>query len=377
MKKIMIVAGETSADLHGANLIIALKRLIGAECKVFGLGGQKMRAAGVELLADITAYAGTGLDPLRNMGRFSEIFRKLSHLAISEKTDLAILIDFPDFNLRLAKRLKQYGIKIAYYISPQVWAWRPGRIKIIRKYMDRMLVLFDFEREFYKKYNMGVDWVGHPLLDIINPASKSKSQARQDLGLPPDGLVIGILPGSRLSEFNRHFPVILKSLTLVNSSQPIKYILGAAPNISQKVIAAYVPASAKPDISVYYNRTYDVIRAADMLISVSGTVTLESAILGTPMVVIYKVSFLTKLILGTLVKMKYYSIVNIIAGKEVVPELMQHQATPRKIAEAVESLLQPDKLKQVQDGLALVNRKLGSPGASARAAGIIKALLAK
>ncbi|MFH1228714.1 MAG: lipid-A-disaccharide synthase [Planctomycetota bacterium] len=375
MKKIMVVAGETSADLHGANLITALKHICKEDIKVFGLGGQKMRQAGAELLADITAYSGTGLDPLRNLSRFSEIFRRLIHAARSEKPDLAVLIDFPDFNLRLAKKLKAYGIKIAYYISPQVWAWRAGRINTIRKYVDKMLVLFEFEKDFYKRYNIEVEWVGHPLLDVIKPATTTKQEIRQSLGLSPDGLIIGILPGSRLSEFSRHFPVIVRALPLIKSPQPIRYIMGAAPNISQKTINEYMPAGRKPDVSVYYSRTYDVIRAADLLIAVSGTVTLESAIMGTPMLVIYKVSLMTELVLAPLVKIKKYSIVNIIAGKEVIPELIQRKASPRRIADAVMELIKPGRLAEIRQGLAEVNQKLGSPGASTRAANAIREMI--
>ncbi|MFA5793544.1 MAG: lipid-A-disaccharide synthase [Candidatus Brocadiia bacterium] len=375
MKKIMIVAGETSADLHGSNLITALKSVCKEDIKVFGLGGPKMRAAGVELLDDITAYAGTGLDPLRNLARFSDIFRQLVHAARSNRPDLAILIDFPDFNLRLAKKLKAYGIKIAYYISPQVWAWRAGRINIIRKYVDKMLVLFEFEKEFYKRYDIDVEWVGHPLLDAIKPSPVTKQEIRRSLGLPPNGLVIGILPGSRLSEFRRHFPVIAKALPLIKSSSPVRYIMGAAPNITQKMINEYMPAGHKTDISVYYGRTYDVIRAADLLIAVSGTVTLEAAIMGAPMLVIYKVSLITELVLAPLVKIKKYSIVNIVAGKEVVPELIQRQASPRRIFDTVTELIKPGRLVEISQGLAEVKRKLGLPGASIRAANAIREMI--
>ena len=376
MKKIMIVAGETSADMHGANLITALKSISKEELKIFGLGGQKMRQVGAELLTDITAYSGTGLDPLHNLSRFSEIFRQLVHAARSQRPDLAVLIDFPDFNLRLAKKLKPYGIKIVYYISPQVWAWRATRINTIRKYVDKMLVLFEFEKEFYKRHNMEVEWVGHPLLDVIKPPTMTKQEIRQSLGLPGFGLIIGILPGSRLSEFSRHFPVIAKALPLIKSSQPVKYIMGAAPNISQKIINEHMPAKDKPEITVYYSRTYDVIRAADLLIAVSGTVTLESAIMGTPMVVIYKVSLMTELILAPLVKIKKYSIVNIVAGREIVPELIQRKASSRRIADTVMELIKPDRLAEIRQGLTEVNQKLGPPGASTRAANAVWEMIA-
>ncbi|MBI4713254.1 MAG: lipid-A-disaccharide synthase [Planctomycetes bacterium] len=403
--KILIIAGESSGDLHGANLVRALKEcyseriVIPAQAgihapnididscfrrndrkdeplQIYGVGGPKMAAAGVELLADITAYAGMGLEPVRNLAKFTALFRQMVHFLGRERSDVVVPIDFPDFNLRFAAKAHQYKIPVYYYVSPQVWAWRKGRIKDIKKYVTKLLCLFEFEKEFYKPYNVPVEFVGHPLLDeIADKQLPDKGEARRRLGLPEDELVIGLLPGSRASEFSRHFPLMLKSIPLIKTSRPIRYALAAAPNIKPQIIppAPLSQRGVRGDFTIrtYYNQTYDVIIASDLLIAASGTVCLEAAILGVPMVVIYKVALLTDLIAGPLIKVPYYSIVNLVAGKEVVPELMQSKATPGAIADKVTELLGTDNLARMKQELVQVKAKLGPPGASMRAAKIV------
>ncbi|MDI6787310.1 MAG: lipid-A-disaccharide synthase [Planctomycetota bacterium] len=375
MKNILIVAGETSGDLHAANLVLALKSLLhnrNKEIRFYGLGGTKMTDAGVSLLEPFTHRAGTGLDPLLNIVHFSRVFRKLVAFSRREKPDLSILIDFPDFNLRLARELKKYNIPVVYYISPQIWAWRKGRIKTIKRYVDKMLVIFEFEKEIYQKAGVPVEFVGHPLLDVIGEIRNPKSKIRNRLGLNPEGLVIGLLPGSRESEFKRHFPIIVDATKIISSKtpRPIKYILGAAPDITPQLVNKMLKQST-PTITPYYNRTVEVITASDLLITVSGTVTVESAILGTPMVVIYRVPLVTELVFSPFIKTPYYAMVNIIAQRKIVPELIQRQCSPLIIAENVLALLQDNKLERMKKELNEVRKRLGQPGASERAAEII------
>jgi len=393
-RHILIVAGETSGDLHASNLVKAMQdtgcKMQDTGLRFSGLGGEKMQEAGVELLEPFTKNAGTGLDPLLKITHFSQVFRKLVSYASKSKPDLAILVDFPDFNLRLAPRLKALGIKVVYYISPQIWAWRQSRVKIIQKYVDKMIVIFGFEKEFYNRFNVAAEFVGHPLLDVLDEGrSTTKEDARRALGLGKDDLVVGLLPGSRPSEFKRHFPIMQKAIQILsNTSSPyplpqgervgaksnIKYILGAAPDITPAIINR-ITKKDTPEIVSYYNRTYEILAASDILITVSGTITVEAALFQTPMIVIYKVPLLTELVFRPLIKTPFYAMVNIIAGKKVVPELIQQNCTPAKIARAVTELIDPNARSRMREELGQVKAKLGSAGASQRAARIINEML--
>ncbi len=415
MKHILIVAGEASGDLHASNLVKAMRNaecgMPNAELKFSGLGGEQMQSAGVELLTptstssaeSFTKHAGTGLDPLLKITHFSQVFRKLVSYASKTKPDLAILVDFPDFNLRLAPRLKALGIKVVYYISPQIWAWRQSRVKIIQKYVDKMIVIFGFEQEFYNRFNVAAEFVGHPLLDALDSRLRGndmRNDARRALGLGKDDLVIGLLPGSRPSEFKRHFPIMQKAIHILHhpartggtsagtEGAKIKYILGAAPDITPEIVDKFdedKPRCLPNDtgrqrplrslIQPFYNQTYEVIAASDILITVSGTITVEAALFQTTMIVIYKVPLLTELVFRPLIKTPFYAMVNIIAGKKVVPELIQQNCTPAKIAQAVTELMNADARSRMQEELTKVKAKLGSAGASKRAAEIIKKML--
>lgn len=381
MKKILIVAGEASGDLHGSNLVLAIKALTAGKdepLSFFGLGGVKMQDAGVRLLEPLTHHAGTGLDPLMHVVHFTSIFRKLVSSLRKERPDMVILIDFPDFNLRFARYAKEYNVPVVYYISPQIWAWRKGRIKTIQRYVDKMIVIFEFEKEFYQRFNVSVEFVGHPLLDVMERRKVSnltKEQTKESLGLDKKDFIIGLLPGSRPSEFKRHFPIMQKAARVIsNKNNKIKYILAAAPDITPQLVNKM---NSLKDISImpFYNRTYEVISASDILITVSGTVTIEAALFRTPMVVIYRVPLLTELVFAPLIKTPYYAMVNIIAQKKIVQELIQKDCTAAKIAENVISLLDANKLSRMRQDLDEVRNKLGSQGASKRAAEIIYKML--
>lgn len=367
MKKILMVAGETSADLYGSYLIAALKERSKEPLTIFGLGGPQMKSAGMTLITDFTKESGTGLAPLRRFSQIARTFRQLISHIKNERPDVAVLMDLPDFNLRLAKEIKRLRIPVVYYISPQIWAWRAGRIKTIAKVVDKMLVIFEFEKELYEKYNIPVVFVGHPLLDVIKELGNNKSEIRSKLGIKINGLVIGLLPGSRKSEFTRHFPIMLKSAELIKHKFPdTVFTLARAPQITDRLVHKYLNKTTLR-IKSYYNQTYEIMQASDLLIAASGTATVESAIFGTPIVVIYKVSVITASILGPLIKTPYYAMVNIIAGKEIVPELMQTNAKPKRIANEVIRLIETGHLKQISNELLKVREKLGLPGASHRA----------
>lgn len=365
MKKILIVAGETSGDLHGANLVKALLEK-DKDLRVIGLGGPRMQEAGVELLTDLTQYATAGLDPLRYFNKFTQIFRQLVGRTKKERPDLVVLIDFPDFNLRFARQVKLLKIPIVYYISPQVWAWRRSRIKTIARLVDKMLVIFEFEKELYERHKVPVEFVGHPLMDIIGEARSERREVRSQLRIKQDGLVIGFLPGSRVSEFRRHLPIMLQSAQLIQIGKPV-FLLACAANIPTQLVQQ-LTSNVPIQPHIYHDRTYEVMQASDLLITSSGTATLEAGIFATPMIVMYKVSLLTACLFGPLIKTPYYAMINIVAGKKVVPELIQRAARPENIASEVIRMIRENRLPEIAQELRQVRDRLGPPGASHHAA---------
>lgn len=365
-----MIAGEASGDLYGSRLIDALKAQSKESLHIFGVGGAKMVSAGMKPIADLSGDSGTGLDPLKKFSLFARVFRRVVIMAKNEKPDIAVLIDLPDFNLRLAKELKRLNIKVVYYISPQIWAWRAGRIKTIVKYVDKMLVIFGFEENIYKKAKIPVTFVGHPLLDILEDAKTDKKDAKGKLGFKIDELIISLLPGSRKNEVKRHLPIMLKAAGSVKKEFPdAKFIIGCAPDITGTMIEKHTnKAEDKFEVKPVFNRTYEVMQASDLLITASGTATVEAAIFGTPMIVIYKVSLITASIFGPLIKTPYYAMVNLIGGKRLVPELMQSKANPDNLAKEAIRLLKNNNLKEMSQELSAIRGKLGMQGASKKAA---------
>ncbi len=364
--KVLMIAGESSGDLHGA----ALARELRAQepgIDLLGVGGSKMREEGVRLVADVTQYAAVGVvEPLRNMVRFLALYRSLISVLRREKPDAVILIDFPEFNLRFAERVKDARIPLIYYISPQVWAWRPWRIHRIVELVDRMLVLFDFERELYAGHGQDVTWVGHPLLDLMEESAPG-SDLRRELDVPPDSLLLGLLPGSRVKECERLMPVMAQSAAGILRERPdARFVVGCAPNIDPAWIARWIPPGLP--VQVLRGRTYDVMRRSDLLLVASGTATLEAAIFGTPMIMMYKLAYLSYLAGKLLVQIDMYSLVNIVAGRRVIPELIQHAAAPENVTREALSILRNGRLETMRKELGDVRERLGAPGASARAA---------
>lgn len=376
-KRIMIVAGEASGDLHGASLVKeALK--INPGLSFFGIGGARMRAAGVVTLTDAAEIAVVGL--VEVIAHFPIIYRaytKLKNILETDPPDLLILIDYPDFNLRLAKIAKKANVRVLYYISPQVWAWRVGRVKKIGRVVDHMAVVFPFEVPFYEKEGIPVTFVGHPLVDTVHP-TMTRSKARESFGIDPDRKTIGLFPGSRRQEIKNLFPVILESAALLRRSFPdVQFILPLASSLSRADIAPLLESSGL-DVIVVEESGYDVMQVCDAIISVSGTVTLEIAMIGVPMVIIYKVSPVTYMIGRRLIQVEHIGICNIVAGERVVKELIQQDAVPNKIvAEIVRILTDVEYESSIREKLGLVRKKLGIGGCSAKVVQLVMEMLSK
>ncbi len=370
-RKILIVAGETSGDLHGAHLVKAALSL-DPKLHFYGVGGEYLRSMGTDVVFDNSEVAVVGIvEVLSKLRSIYRIFRWLKRSLDRDKPALAILIDFPDFNLRLAKEANKRGIPVFYYISPQVWAWRRGRVKKIAKLVHKLVVILPFEVPFYRQSGVDCEFVGHPLIDIVKP-HLAKEKAFDIFRLDKDKRTIGLLPGSRRDEVQNLLPVLLKSAHLLLRDFPnLQFIIPIAPAINRFEVEKYI-ADSNVDIRVVGEHTYDVLNVCDLIITASGTATLEAAIMSTPMIIIYKVSFLSYLVGRLLVKVKDIGLVNLIAEKRVVPELIQGQASPINICnEASRMLKNPHLLSMIKEELDKVKEKLGNPGTSQRAAQIL------
>lgn len=365
-KCVMIIAGEASGDLHGSNLVQAMKRKNNA-LSFCGIGGKLLRDAGVGILMDASEISVVGITEV--LSKAAKIWRGMSVVRETlrrSRPDLLILIDFPDFNLRMAAIAKRLGIRVLYYISPQVWAWRQGRVKKIAKIVDHIAVIFPFEEVFYRKHRVPVTFVGHPLLDM--PLIENKT---------PDIRTIGFLPGSREGEIARHLPVMLKSVQILNQRQKkLKFLISLAPSLERNLIDnifAQYPSEA--DIEIV-SGTAPVFEKASLAVAASGTVTLETALSGTPLMVMYKVSPLSYRIGRALIKVRHISLVNLVAGRGLVPELIQDQASPENIADTVMKMIgDPAGLRQLGKTLSGLRHLLGGSGASGRVAEIAMNML--
>ena len=365
-KNIMIIAGEASGDKHGAKLVEAMKK---KRDNLFfcGIGGEALQAAGVKLIVHASQLCVVGITEV-----FFKIPGILKGLAAARrliqtlKPDLLILIDFPDFNLHVAGAAKKNGIPVLYYISPQIWAWRKGRIKKIGALVDHMAVILPFEEIYYKKHAIPASFVGHPLLDD-NSSTKCPGFRKET------DLVLGILPGSRNSEIVRHLPVMLDAADLISAkNRGLKVIVSLASTVDKSLVnRIFEDYKGTTKFEIHSKSVDQVIKKSKIVVAASGTVTLETAILETPMVIIYKVSPLSYRIGRALIKVKYIGIVNLIAGKKIVPELVQEDASPEKIADTVNNLLKDQvKLEAVKKKLLGIKALLGCPGASRRVAEI-------
>lgn len=369
-RKVMIVAGEASGDLHGANLI---KELLAREpdLKLQGIGGRRLREAGVELIADVSEMAVVGLTEVLFRLRFIlKVFYRLKRIFRTEKPDLLILIDYSGFNLPLAKAAKKEGIRILYYISPQVWASRMGRIKTIRNTVDRMAVIIPFEPAIYEREGVCATFVGHPLLDLVRPRY-SREEALRRFDLQEGRKILGILPGSRPGEIKTLLPLMLETAALLKQSFPdLQFILPLADTLNPGDVSDMV-TKLPFDVRIVERETYDAVKIADAVMVASGTATLETALLETPMIIVYKVSELTYRIGKLFVYVDRIGLVNIIAGERIVPEFIQSEADPRAMAKALEEILRNRQRRNAMIAeLKKIKPVLGEPGAAARAAAI-------
>jgi lipid-A-disaccharide synthase len=375
MKKILIIAGEASGDLHGANLVNALRRLA-PSLDYFGVGSKRMRDAGVRMLADASEISVVGgTEVLTHIGAIYRVYSRLKSFLKEDRPDLLVLIDFPDFNIMLGKVAKKLGIPVLYYISPQVWAWRKGRVKKIAEIVNAIVVVFPFEVELYKAAGVDVRFVGHPLTDVVS-SGYSKIDARTYLGLDPTRRTIALLPGSRKKEIMHLLPDMLEAARKLESMfEDLQFVLPVAPTLESDFIRHHVDRSGVV-VNIIEGRVYDALRASDAAIVTSGTATLETGLMGVPMVIVYRMSGLSYFIGKLIINVDHIGLVNIVAGKRLVPELIQQDATPQNIADAVAKMLRdPDYYKAITDGLAAVRIQMGDAGASARAAAVVLELL--
>lgn len=367
-KEIMIVAGEASGDLHGSTLVKALLDLDPA-LRIYGIGGQKMEQVGVELLARSSDMAVVGLTEVFHKLRFIlKAFFKLKRILKKARPDLVILIDYPDFNFPLARSAKKVGIPVFYYISPQVWAWRKNRIKTLRKITDRMAVILPFEAEMYAKEGLQVNFVGHPLLDVAR-RNYPPEEALRLLHLKADAPVIGLLPGSRENEVKKLLPEMLQAALILRKKRPdLQFILPLADTLDPALVNG-IMAHYPVKVEIVRENIYDVMSLAEAVMVASGTATLETALMETPMVIVYKVSALTYWVGRMIIDVPNIGLVNLIAGKTIVPELIQQDASAEKIAEEIEAILSDKKRSDgIKRELARVREKLGTPGVSRRTA---------
>jgi len=374
-KKILIVAGEPSGDLHASSLVKNLKAA-NPNLRFFGICGNLSKSAGVERVFDISKLALVGLaEVLKKLFTVREIYKGILRRIDAGPPDLAILVDYPGFNLRLAKELKKRYIPVIYYISPQVWAWGRDRIRIIKRCVDKIIVFFKFEEELYKTYGINAEFVGHPLIEVVK-VSRSRDETLKTYGLSKEKLTIALLPGSRGNEINAILPTMVQSANLINERMKnTQFVIAKYTDLPMGIYEEAVKDSGL-DIKIGSGDTYNIVAASDFAIVTSGTATLETAIVGTPLVIVYKGKLLTYLIYKFVATIPFLGIVNIIAGREIAPEFLQYDATPRNISEAVLSMLaDAKKLKVMRDELSGVRASLGSPGAGLRAAEAIRPFL--
>ncbi len=367
-KTIMIIAGEASGDMHGANLV---REMLNANpgLTFYGIGGNKLRKERVELLADASVMAVVGLtEVISKLRSILKIMGMMKRSMDERRPDLVILIDYPDFNLPLARAAKKRGIKVFYYISPQVWAWRKGRIRQIKKTVDKMAVILPFEVETYRKEGFDVNYVGHPLLDMVK-IHYSKQESRKKLGLAEEKNTIGILPGSRHSEIKKLLPEMLRAAQILKKEMPdTQFVLPLADTLEESIINEFI-SRCDVRVKVISGHTYDVITCSDLVWVASGTATLETALLEVPMIIIYKISFLSYFIGRLIVDIKNIGLVNIIAGKTIVPELIQSEASGERIAaEALSILRNEERRLEMTKELKAIRARLGDPGAAIRTA---------
>ncbi len=358
--KLAIVAGEASGDLHAAEVVRELKAL-DPSLQTFGIGGDLLEAEGMRVLHHAREMGITGLfNVIRHLGMFRRVFDELVALMATERPDAVLLVDYPDFNLRVARRCHAMGLKVIYYISPQVWAWRRGRIREIARVVDRMIVIFPFEEDLYRRANVPVTYVGHPLIDELKGVERTREQ-------PSMPLAIALLPGSRRSEIESLLPAMLQAVKVLGEERGVDAFVIQAPTIAAAELLELMRTTGHYVRIVPHDRGA-AVASADIALSSSGTATLECAVIGTPVIVMYRLSPATYWVARRLVRLPYFSLVNIVAGKRVVPELVQQEVNAERIVREVKTMADPHTHAGIRAELAEVRVRLGEGGASQRAA---------
>ena len=371
--QILLSAGEASGDMYAARLATALEARTHAT--IFGMGGDQMHAAGVDVITPYSEVSVLGItEILKHLPQLRRAMRNLVSEVRSRKPALAILTDFPGFHLRLARKVKRLGVKNVYYICPQFWAWRPWRANLVRRRFALALCIFPFEEKFFADAGVPVKFIGHPLVGHVRP-TRSREEFAATHGLHAERKTITILPGSRAGEIARHLPTLVEACRELERRQPgqFNFVLALATETDAGAAQMSIPAS--PSISIVHGDTYNALSAADAAIICSGTATVEGALLDVPMVVVYKVSRLTALLAKPLIRTKFFGMVNLIAEREVAPELIQEKFTANGVAREIQKLLEPVRAAQARADLAEVRRRLGPAGAVQRAAEAILGLL--
>src|ERR1700722_11309216 len=361
---LLLSAGEASGDMYAAQLAAELKKRI--DVNIFGMGGPQMRAAGVEVVTDYSEVAVLGItEIISHLPSLVRAMRRLVSEARKRKPTLAVLTDFPGFHLRLSRKLKPLGIKNVYFVCPQFWAWRPWRVRIVRRRFAKALCIFPFEKDFYGNAGVPTEFIGHPLVGMVS-ATLTRAEFAQKHGLAARPIV-ALLPGSRLGEIGRHLPTMLAACAeLQKTKREIAFVIAVAPDVELSQIHRLVSMSGVCAV-VVQDETYDALAAADAALVCSGTATIEAALLDVPMAVVYRVTPVTAALAKPLVRTKFFSMVNLIAGRAVVRELIQDDFTPQACAQEVARLLGSAEARQeLRQGLAEVREKLGPPGAVER-----------
>jgi lipid-A-disaccharide synthase len=372
---LLLSAGEASGDMYAARLATALQQR--ADVKLFGMGGPQMRAAGVDIITDYSEVSVVGItEILSHLPSLIRAMRKLVRAAEERKPALAILTDFPGFHLRLARKLKFRKIPNAYYICPQFWAWRPWRVRIVRRRFKQALCIFPFEEKFYADAGVPTKFIGHPLVGHVKP-TQDRAAFRAAHHFHPEEPLVAVLPGSRSAELRQHLPVLREACVRIHNAEPrAQFVVAAAPGGNAALAALREGWAGQLSLRVVADQTYNALAASDAAIVSSGTATVETALLDVPMVVVYRVTPLTALLAKPLVRTKFFSMVNLIAEKRAVPELIQSDFTPDRVAAEILSLLRTPSLRDaMRADLAEVRRRLGPPGAVDRAADAILALI--
>ena len=374
--RIMMSCGEASGDLYAGALAAELRHRA-PDAEIFGFGGPRLKAAGGELLGDFGRFSVTGLtEALRVLPRSFAMLRRLVDTARDRRPDVFVAIDFPDFNFRLMAAVRRLGVPVVYYVSPQLWAWRPGRMKTMKAGVDRVLVIFPFEEKIYRDAGVAAEFVGHPLVDLARPAQPRASFLR-DRGLSPEAPTVALLPGSRRNELERIVPTMADSLELIRARVPdVQFTVACAPNIEDWQFAPLMATGeGRRRPILVHDRSDDVIASSDVAITASGTATVQCALHERPMVVVYRLSPLTYRLGKPFVMVDTYAMPNLVAGRRIVPELIQDEFTPEHVARETVSLL-TDRIRhaQTKEALRRVREQLGEPGASGRAADSILAV---